>query len=151
MNVVNTIENFNINNVYYSDSQENTVIENSIFIKLLYSTNHISLNGIFLLCNFNNFTIEKHYNKVSILWNQNHNSKLETELINIEKKVLDKYKTNKNPSYIISNFVKRKCIKIFSDNTEKDHFNSILLRISGIWENDREYGLAFKFLELNSI
>lgn len=151
MNVVNTINNFNINNVYYSESQENTVIENSIFIKLIYSTNDITLNGIFLLCNFTNFNIEKHYNKVSILWHQNYNSKLEGDLIDIEKQILNKYSTDKNPNYTISNFVKRKCIKIFSDKIEKERFNSILLRISGLWENEEEYGLAFKFLELNSI
>ena len=49
MNIVFTNDQFNISNVYFNEPIQNTVMENSKFIKIIYSNELIILNGLFLL------------------------------------------------------------------------------------------------------
>ena len=56
------------------------------------------------------------------------------KLHEIEKDILQAHKTSKTPTYTI----------------EKHSFRNPLkstIKISGIWENDNHYGLAYKFIE----
>jgi hypothetical protein len=152
MNIVSKLDNFNINNVFFLDPIENTVIDNSIFIKLIYSDPNISFNGIFLLCSFNNLTYEKIYSKININWIKTvYNSEIEDRIINIEKILLESYKSEKKKVFLIKEFIKKRNIKIFAEQNKNYVNNSILLRISGIWENETEYGIAYKFLDIVSI
>ena len=52
MNICETIDNFDINQIFYLDPIKNTVIDNSNFIRILYSTELLTLNGLYLLLNF---------------------------------------------------------------------------------------------------
>ena len=56
MNIVLTDSQYNINNIYYGEPIQNTVMDNSKFIKILYSTEDIILNGIQYLLTFKNIT-----------------------------------------------------------------------------------------------
>ena len=39
-------------------------------------------------------------------------------------------------------------IKIFSEHKDIQNINQFILKISGIWETDIDYGLTFKFIEV---
>ena len=39
--------------------------------------------------------------------------------------------------------------KIIPQNINPNNYKSMLLKISGIWESDREYGITFKFFDIN--
>ena len=54
MYIVENIDEVNINNIYISDSLENTVIDNGKFSKIMYSTPDYVMNGIYVLCSFSN-------------------------------------------------------------------------------------------------
>ena len=69
MNLILSLSQFNLNNVHFGEKQKNTVIWNSYFIKLIYSTQEISLNGIFLLINLKEKQIGRDYNKYKIKFN----------------------------------------------------------------------------------
>ena len=47
MNVVLDIDDFKLENVFFQDSVKNTVMDNSDFIRTLYSTELFTINGIF--------------------------------------------------------------------------------------------------------
>ena len=48
MNIAIGIDEFSIENVFFQDPVKNTVMEDSNFIRALYSTDLFVLNGIFL-------------------------------------------------------------------------------------------------------
>ena len=52
--------------------------------------------------------------------------------------------------YNLSTQLKSCSIKLFSDIDKRTQECNIILKISGIWENIREYGITFKFMDLHS-
>lgn len=151
MYIIITIDEFNIKNVYFNESLENTVMDNGIFSKILYSNSEITLNGIYLFCNFNNTTVEKlSYNKFKISWNKEKNNNLMNKIKMIEKNLLIKYGCEIK-SLQLSNLLDNANFRIFTDNDTLNNSNDFLLRISGIWENNNACGITYKFLELNNI
>jgi hypothetical protein len=148
MNIIDTIENFNIKNVYFTNSLENTVMDNGIFSKIVYSTEDISINGIYLLCNFTNTQIEKiGINKFKVSWNKEKNKELMKKINNIEKDLLEKYgKPNNNKQ--LASLLEHSNFRLFTEKDKLYSNSDFLLRISGIWENNDSCGITYKFLEL---
>jgi hypothetical protein len=56
-------ENFNSNCIYFNEPIQNTIINESRFIRILYSTPNIIFNGINILLQINIDGIDKQYNK----------------------------------------------------------------------------------------
>lgn len=150
MNIVVTHNQFNSNNIYFNDPIQNTVMDNSKFIKLIYSNENIMLNGVFLLLNIKTINKETYFKKIKISYdiNSNINRELLTNIYKIEKNILLKYKCSKNPKHILYDTLNTGVIKIFPniDNDIYNSNNSFILKISGIWEDDNEYGLTYKIL-----
>ena len=73
---------------------------------------------------------------------------------NIEKEILEKFGNfnlqKKIPTYRIEEQIENKFIKLYSDvtETEKKQNIELILKISGIWEDDNKYGITFRFLLL---
>lgn len=63
MNLILTTSQFYKKNVYFSEPIENTIIENSQFIKLTYSSKDITLNGIYILLDLNITSKESYFKK----------------------------------------------------------------------------------------
>ena len=63
MNVVTTIDNYHINNVFFSDPIKNTVINDSDFVRIIYSNDEVVLNGVYLYVYLANISLESYYNK----------------------------------------------------------------------------------------
>ncbi len=129
MNLVLDENNYNINNIFFYEPVKNTVMDDSKFIRIIYSDEHVILNGIYLKLDIDN---------------SNNIVKL---LDKLEKDILYKYKINKN------NINKNQCIKIqeqlqFLINKNSTNKN-IILKISGIWETNLVIGLTYKFLSAN--
>lgn len=126
MNLVLDEKNYNINNVFFYEPVKNTVMDDSKFIRIIYSDEHVILNGLYL--------------KLDI---ENNNSVLNF-LDKIEREILNKYKINKN------NLNKNQCKKIneqfqFLVNKNISNKNTVI-KISGIWETNLMIGLTFKFI-----
>ena len=148
MNLVNTIEQYNNNNLFFCEPIKNNIMSDGNFIRILYSSESITLNGVYILINLNDITCEKYYNKYKCLFNITSHKDMIDNLKNIEEEMLKKYKTTKSPSYKIYEQVKSGYIKVFSDvtNRQSSHF---ILKISGIWETQHNYGLTYKFIKIN--
>ena len=145
MNLIKNIEQFNINSVFFCDPIKNNIINNSHFIRIMYSTSYLSLNGVYILVPISYSISEKYYNKFKCNIDNNRFKEIIDKIMLIETNILKKHSiTNKQPIYKISEQLKTGSIKIFSYAEPTN--NSFSLKISGIWETDTEYGLTYKFI-----
>ena len=63
MNIVTTLEQYNEDYVYFLEPIKNNIINNGIFIRIIYSTSIFTLNGIYINIRIKCNTIDKYYNK----------------------------------------------------------------------------------------
>lgn len=148
MNLVKKINQYNNNNLFFCEPIKNNIMNDGNFIRILYSNENIVLNGIYLLIDIYDIVCEKYYNKYKCSFNIFNNKDIIDNLKLIEEEILKKYKTTKTPSYKIYEQVKCGYIKIFSDIGIKQSY-SFILKISGIWETQQNYGLTYKFIKIN--
>lgn len=148
MNLVKNIDQYNENCVYFCEPIKNNIMNNGHFIRIIYSTSLFVLNGIYIGINIDKLSIDKYYNKYKCSFDTNEYSELIENLRIIEEGLLKKNKIfEKNPQYKIYEQLRNGNFKIFADLSDKIG-NSFILKISGIWETDCEYGLTYKFLLL---
>jgi len=171
MNIVKQVNQFNENNIFFCQPIKNNIIENGVFIRILYKINTFVLNGIYLLLPLKDVRIEKYYNKQKYIFDINKNKQVLGKVKEIEETILKKAGIrNKSPLFKISENITHGNLKIINYNiqstTSKEQFNtqnkyedhleedgdiprttsdlSVVLKISGIWENENCYGVTFK-------
>jgi hypothetical protein len=148
MYIVLDLEDININNVFYQEKVKNTVMENSNFLRVVYSNEYFALNGIFIKFNINLQNVEKSFNKYKCLFDVNSHHDMILKISNIEKSMMNRTTfTNKTPVYRISEQLNNGYLKIFNE-AECKNTNEFILKIYGLWENEYEYGLTYKFINL---
>jgi hypothetical protein len=154
MNLILTIDQYNDNNVFFCDPIKNNIMNHGNFIRIIYSNTLFILNGIYIIFPFNNLSIEKYYNKIKFNFDINLYQSFIERIKNIEDCILKKINIKgKKPLFKIFEQLKNGCIKIFSEN-KLINYNSnnsninFLLKISGIWETESEFGLTYKFLKI---
>jgi hypothetical protein len=128
MNLVLDENNYNINNIFFYEPVKNTVMDDSKFIRIIYSDEFVTLNGLYLKINMNDKNTPNYLEQV-------------------ERDILSKFTLNKN---IVN---KNKSIKIKDQLLfllGKNNLDSkFLLKISGIWETNLTIGLTYKFISIN--
>ncbi len=145
INLFTTIDRIELNNIFFQTPIKNTVIDNSLFIRIIYSTQNLVLNGIFMIIPLNICFIEKIYNKYKCNYNIGDNQSIITDIIKLEQSILQKLNIkNKIMRFKISDQLKQGNIKLFSSEPLKKD-SDIVLKVSGVWENEMEYGLTYKF------
>ena len=126
MNVlVLDMNSYSPNGFHYLETKQNMIMD-GVFTKLVYVDAHFTMNSVFIACCFQQ-DAGKYASVNSIL-------QLEKELLS--QYMLRKKCQEKNPVY-----------KIESHIWIKLQENSIL-KISGIWETENEFGLTYKFFPL---
>jgi hypothetical protein len=148
MNLVKRIEQYNNEHLFFCEPIKNNIMNEGSFIRILYSSDLMILNGIYLLINLTDITCEKYYNKYKCNFNISNQKDTIESLKLIEENILKKYQTNKTPSYKIYEQFRAGNIKIFNDIGNQNTC-SFILKISGIWETHFNYGLTYKFIKIN--
>lgn len=148
MNLVKTLTQYDNKSLFFCEPIKNNIMADGHFIRILYSTPNVALNGIYLLVNFHDISCEKYYNKYKCCFNVSNHKEIIDNLKIIEEDILKKQRTNKIPMYKIYEQIRSGYIKIFSDigNIQQCNF---ILKISGIWETPQNYGLTYKFIKIN--
>ena len=152
MNITEFKENYSIKNIYYLEPIKNTVIENSNFIRILYSNKLFTLNGLYLYINFKDVSLQNNNNKVRYCINISNNAFIISFIKQMEIDLLNKININKRKIYKISEQLHTGIIKIINNNFNSVHlsdYNNYILKISGLWESPTEYGLTYKFININ--
>ena len=148
MNLIKSINQCNINCVYFCEPIKNNVMMNGSFTRILYSSHIFTMNGIYLMVPLTEVTFEKYYQKYKCIFNSHNNIKTIEKICDIESKLLQKVGTiikNKVPQYKIQEQLKSSHIKIVSENIPVISASLFLLKISGIWETETHYGVTYKF------
>tara|TARA_B100000035_G_scaffold313366_1_gene326913 strand:+ start:6460 stop:6882 length:423 start_codon:yes stop_codon:yes gene_type:complete len=138
MIIYTKLDNYNSNYIFFGDTIKNTVITNGKFVRIIYSNQIYTLNGLYILVPLAN--IKKiNSNTCSI---NNNNSCIKT-LCNVEKDILSKCNTSKIKEYKLQEQLNKNIIKIFNS---KNTFKKIIIKISGLWEDENSCGLTYKFI-----
>ena len=151
MNLIININQYDNNCVFFCEPIKNNIMNDGYFIRIIYSTPDFALNGITLLIHLNDVYCEKYYNKYKCTFNVSAHRNIIEQIKAIEEKLLKSSNIKcKVPQYKIYEQLKNGNIKIFSDNIEKMNNNLFMLKISGIWETETQYGVTYKFMKINA-
>lgn len=130
----------------------NTVMENSNFIRLLYSDGVVALNGIHVRAKLWPSRIESYFNKYKCTINVEKCREDINELIRLEEMVLEQADIQgKRAVKRIGDQLRQGSFKLFSDATfpSGDRNTCVyILKMSGLWETETEYGVTHKFMEI---
>ena len=149
MNIVKNIDQYDENNVFFCEPIKNNVMNEGSFIRIIYSTHNFVLNGIYLLITLNDITCERYYTKYKCLFNTILHKEIIDNFKIVEENLLKKYEIiDKIPQYKIYEQLKNGNLKLFTDVGNKS-VCSFILKISGIWETQYNYGLTYKFIKVN--
>lgn len=153
MNIVIEHSQFDIKDVHFMDKKKNIIID-GFFTKIIYFDQSVTLNAIYI-----NFPIqynEKILNNY-IFFNPLNNILFIKKIAQLEEDIMnyfrEEYNITKPIVLTLYNQLYSGKIKVFKEyNKDNNLANSrIVLKISGIWENNREIGIAYKFLEMFSV
>ena len=137
MNIALSVKDITIDDIFFLDPIKNIIINNSKFIRIIYSNNLLTLNGIYLICNIDNK-------------DKNNNHGLLLYIQGLEDNILNKFSKEKIKNYKIREYFNNNFIN--SDYTkDQEKYTKYILKISGIWDASNNIGLTFKFLKLDSI
>lgn len=152
MNLVEHIDDYHIDNVYFADPVENTIMNNSTFIRLIYSNQLFIMNGLYIDFNLKNITFDKMYNRYKCAFKLEYNKDVCEKLIKYENEILDKINIeNKTKDLSIANSLRSESIKVYYDdivniNTINTNQIQFIIKLSGIWETSKAYGITFKIV-----
>ena len=136
---------YNKNCIFFCDPIKNNIMLDGDFIRIVYSTQILSLNGICLKLPFKIIGISKYYNKCKYEINLT-NHELEQIKI-IEMDILQKINTRgKRPQCNIYDHLLCGYVKTICDC--KNEPDSLVLKISGVWETEMECGITYKFITM---
>lgn len=165
MNVVITPTEYKRSQVYFTERRANTHIPNSIFNRITYSTNDFIMNGIYIQFELFVRQIDQNFN--SNIYNchfdtsHEHNRTMLMIFQKIEESILEKWTqvqhadtmTAPTPTPSLStDIIKQLQSGIISvwkhdmSTSEKPQFQHFIIKISGVWENEAECGLTYKFI-----
>lgn len=151
--------NFVPSNVFFGKKMINKIIPDSLFTSITYSTPFCNFTNIFISITFKEKLNISSFDTKLLFIDNNRNINIIESLRIIENTILSNYidtdnsnvNCNKKPIYIIANELSKNKIKLMTNlkNINKTLTNDlnyvIMLKISGVWENNNAYGLAYKY------
>jgi hypothetical protein len=152
-----SLSNIGLEYIYFLETKKNILME-GFFSKILFFHPSFSLNGLYIHLPIEIQNIENyHYNKTTIYFSVSHHSYLLHQIDLLEKNILDKYvpvDMNIPKVFSVIQTLKSGYFRIYRDSTDSTYFrkkeskrNGFVLKISGIWENAKGYGISYKIME----
>lgn len=145
MNILSlSIDHYDANMFHFLDSKPNLLME-GYFTKMIYASPCFSLNSIYLQfpikvhpCHTNHFAFDYLNNKTVI-------SMFKT----LEIRLLELYACARNltkkPILSISNMMNNGHLKLY-----QHHHLNLIMKLSGIWESETEFGVTFKVMDTSA-
>ena len=150
MYIVQNYSDFNKHFIMLSNKTRNNIMDNSDFFRIYYSDENINSNGLFLFFSLKKVNLTKYFNKLKCSFDKEKNEDIIKKFTQIEKDILKIVpKTNSKTIYRIGEQLENGFIKIFADIPDIQIGEmkrcELLLKISGIWSNEKKHGLTFRF------
>lgn len=139
--IAEDLHKFDIKNIFIMPPIKNTLITNGLFHKLLYSNNLFTSNGLYIKIDYN----DTKYVNGRLYYNIDTNICTIDTIDSIEKYILGKINnSNKKIYQKINDQLRSGNIKL------NNNVSSVILKISGLWENDNSIGISYKILSYNN-
>lgn len=147
MNVLLDEKTYSPDNIFLYDPIKNAII-NGYFIKMVYSTEYFTMNGLYIEIKPTDYTElacvkinEKYISTVKL------SQTMSNKLKHIEFDILNKKHgcMNVPPQYKLSNHIDTSTFKL---HLVTPIFSSILFKVSGIWKNDCGFGITYKLVPM---
>jgi len=147
MNIILKQDDYLEHYVFFNESVKNTVMDDSSFIRIIYSNKNFTLNGIYFKLPFITEISRTEFYK-----NETNNLLL-VFIEKLEKSILTLYNVNKLFSYKLNDHILNIINKLYSELNKNYNNNklNIILKISGIWETCSKIGLTFKLIDSNRL
>ncbi len=148
MKLVKTLQRYNGEYIVFCESIKNNVVNEGTYSRLVYSAPTFTMNGVHLCFTITPMFIEKCYNKYKIVFDKILYKDVIEKLKYVEEDIIKQSGTeHKDPHYKIYDQIKHGCLKMSIEDiaqiTQTDI--TIMLKISGVWETDSNYGVTYKF------
>ena len=141
-NAIMSISQYNKNCIFFCDPIKNNIMLNGEFIRIVYSTKHVTMNSIYLNLPFYIKGVCKYYNKCR--YDIELTSDIE-QIKTVEMDIIAMINVNgKIPQYSIYDNLVKGCVKTICEFNDEP--KSLILKMSGIWETDTECGITYKFI-----
>ena len=137
MNIALSTKDLGTDDIFFLEPIKNIIINNSKFIRIIYSNNLLTMNGIYLICNIDNK-------------DKNNNHGLLVFIQSLEDNILRKFSKEKIKNYKIREYFNNNFINIDYSKCQ-ENYTKYILKISGIWEASNNIGLTFKFIKFDNI
>lgn len=146
---------FDIHKMHFLDTKKNIIID-GIFTKIVYLDECVSLNAVYIIfpCKC---CIDRTPVRNNIMFSVN--TQESQDIIKLEENILNAYmkhyqvnnkRMNTNLSMQLMNGRTRLYREGNSGDDSTTHMNpEIILKISGVWENEHEIGITYKFVEMS--
>ena len=140
----------------YHQPVRNTVMDESEFMRVGYSTHLFAMNGVYTTIQLNGEVSDCFFNKSRVSYQlDSDNLEQIDKMVKMEQEILSRAGiSGREEMTKLKEQLLSKSIRVFNndpevaspmscDNTE------IVVKISGVWMTDRAYGLTFKFFQIN--
>jgi hypothetical protein len=143
MNIYHKIEDIDSEKISFYKPIVNKFSNYNLFYKILYNQYSFTLNTILIMVELQNYTIYEENKRHKLVFNIDH--KFIEKMKNIENVIMDKINKNIKKDIILScnnNLINNRFV--YLNNFNKNF--KMYLRISGIWESDKQIGLTSKLV-----
>ena len=138
---------------YFFETKNNNLMDGK-FTKVIYTHAHFTINNIYFHFPIHISRRELYNNKYVVQYdiNAERNKYILESVFMLESQILVAYSNFTNRWKTSNMNIYKKAIKgrlCMSEQSIKNEENPkyIVLKISGIWENDKEFGITYKWLE----
>ena len=138
-------------NLFYGPKKANMIMDGS-FTKCIYSNEYVTLYGLFfdlplkitspIFSNASNIEISCFYKEIihKLL-------EIEKHLLATYSNFLQKRNVNKNAVFCLYNQIQTGYLKYYRESGYVNTIEHLYIKISGIWENDKDFGITFKIIQ----
>ena len=145
-----SLKTITTDNIFFTDKTNNIIMDGT-FMKIIYSTDYASYNGIYVEAPFviSEYDMEKKELKYNPYLENNRNlvdffSKLEEDLMWL---YAAKYQIQKTRQYCLRGQLINGFFRIRSlYSTYMESSPQFILKISGIWETEATFGISYKIM-----
>ena len=145
MNIIFHHNDFDISKVYFITPIKNRLLSNSSFYKLFYTPPLFILNTLYIKIDLKNIFIKQIDSKLCVSFNTDKNKQMLYKIKDIESNILNRLPLHKTKILNCSNQMIKGCLYVNNVYKTVNKINTLYVKISGIWESEKEYGLSYKF------
>lgn len=142
MNIAYHLNNYKMDNVFLLDTKKNMLMTGK-FTKVLYSNDFLNTVGLYFLIHLEGNYVSNSLFKIDKIKDLDILYKIEEDILTFYKK---KFDVTKSFNYTLKDTLLNNVLKLYKTS---DYGDRTILKISGIWENDTNIGITFKFSKVN--